>query len=169
MKNDNNINGSNLENIKKLENIKMLIDDKFADVIVWDEKKENVLTVRKASLVSLMKFLKENTYNFLADITAVDYKDKFAVVYQLYQFLSSGHLTVRVELEHDKPQVESMCCLWDAANWLEREILDLMGIEFLNHPDPRRILLNDDFPGHPLRKDYVHEPGKYQGRRSIRK
>ena len=62
-----------------------------------------------------------------------------------------------------------MCCLWDAANWLEREVLDLMGITFLNHPNPKRIMMWEGYDGHPLRKDYVHKPSKYQGRRSIRK
>ena len=153
----------------KNADIKKLINENFAEAVAWDEKKDNVLTVQADSLVSLMELLKANTYDFLADITAVDYKDKFAVVYQLYQFLSDGHLTVRVELDHDNPQVESMCCLWDAANWLEREVLDLMGITFLNHPNPKRIMMWEGYDGHPLRKDYVHKPSKYQGRRSIRK
>jgi NADH-quinone oxidoreductase subunit C len=153
----------------KKDNIKEKIESKFADVIVWDEKNANVLTVKADSLIQLMEFLQANTYEFLADITSVDYKDKFAVIYQLYQYTGDGHLTVRVELDHDNPQVESLCGLWKGANWLEREVLDLMGIEFLNHPDPRRILLWDGYEGHPLRKDYVHNPSKYQGRRSIRK
>lgn len=153
----------------KNADIKILLNEKFVDVISWDEKKDGVLTVQAASLVDLMKFLQVNTYDFLADITAVDYKDKFAVIYQLYQYGGGEHLTVRTELDHEQPEVESLCCLWDAANWLEREVLDLMGITFLNHPNPKRILLWEGYDGHPLRKDYVHRPSKYQGRRSIRK
>lgn len=153
----------------KNADIKILLNEKFADVIAWDEKRDGVLTVQAASLVDLMKFLQANTYDFLADITAVDYKDKFAVIYQLYQYGGGEHLTVRTELDHEQPEVESLCCLWDAANWLEREVLDLMGITFLNHPNPKRILLWEGYDGHPLRKDYVHQPSKYQGRRSIRK
>lgn len=153
----------------KNADIKKLIDEKFADAVVWDENKDGVLTVRAASLVELMGFLQANTYNFLADITAVDYKDKFAVIYQLYQYEGSEHLSVRTELDHENPEVESLCCLWNAANWLEREVLDLMGITFLNHPNPKRILLWEGYEGHPLRKDYVHKPSKYQGRRTIRK
>ena len=153
----------------KNADIKLLLNEKFADVIAWDEKRDGVLTVQAASLVDLMKFLQANTYDFLADITAVDYKDKFAVIYQLYQYGGGEHLTVRTELDHEQPEVESLCCLWDAANWLEREVLDLMGITFLNHPNPKRILLWEGYDGHPLRKDYVHQPSKYQGRRSIRK
>ncbi len=99
----------------------------------------------------------------------MDYKDKFAVIYQLYQYEGSEHLSVRTELDHDNPEVESLCCLWNAANWLEREVLDLMGITFVNHPNPKRILLWEGYEGHPLRKDYVHKPSKYQGRRAIRK
>ena len=153
----------------KNADIKKLVNEKFTDTVAWDENKEGVLTVQSAALVDLMKFLQANTYNFLADITAVDYKDKFAVIYQLYQYEGSEHLTVRTELDHENPEVESMCCLWNAANWLEREVLDLMGITFLNHPNPKRILLWEGYDGYPLRKDYVHKPSKYQGRRSIRK
>ena len=153
----------------KNADIKKLVNEKFTDTVAWDENKEGVLTVQSAALVDLMKFLQANTYNFLADITAVDYKDKFAVIYQLYQYEGSEHLTVRTELDHENPEVESMCCLWNAANWLEREVLDLMGITFLNHANPKRILLWEGYDGYPLRKDYVHKPSKYQGRRSIRK
>lgn len=149
--------------------LRQLIGEKFGEAVVWSEKDDTVMTAEKDCLLPLMRCLKEQDYGFLADITAVDYRDHFAMVYQLYQFLGDGHLTVRVELNHDCPEVESLCSLWDAANWLEREALDLMGITFLNHPDPRRILLWDGYDGHPLRKDYVHHPSVYQGRRSIRK
>lgn len=153
----------------KNANIKELLNSAFFQVITWDEERDNVLTVNSENLLEIMEFLKDNTYEFLADITAVDYKDKFAVVYQLYQYLNNGHLTVRVELNHDNPQVESLCGIWQGANWLEREVLDLMGITFLNHPNPKRIMMWEGYDGHPLRKDYVHKPSKYQGRRSLRK
>ena len=146
---------------------KTALDKKFGSKITWDESNDNVLTVEAKSLVDVMTFLKGEGYDFLADITSIDYKDKYAVLYQLYQFGGSGHLTVRAELDHEKPEVNSLCGLWDGANWLEREVYDMMGIRFKFHPNLKRILMWEEFEGFPLRKDYVHKPNKYQGRREL--
>ena len=71
------------------------------------------------------------------------------------------------EVSRDEPLVESVCPVWAAANWLEREVYDMFGIVFKNHPRLERILLWEGFEGWPLRKDYVHQPNKYQGRRQL--
>jgi NADH-quinone oxidoreductase subunit C len=97
-------------------------------------------------------------YDFLSDITAVDYwkkkEPRFEVVYQLLSLANRQRLRVRVPVPESDPTVESLTPLWRGANFLEREVWDLFGIRFIDHPDLRRILLYDEFQGYPLRKDY---------------
>jgi NADH-quinone oxidoreductase subunit C len=119
-----------------------------------------VAVVAPGALREVMQFLnadKRLRFNVLLDLTAVDYlgrEPRFEVVYQL---LSSSHnlrLRIKVSLPGEKPAVDSMTGLWESANWLEREVWDMFGIEFLGHPNLERILLYPEFQGHPLRKDY---------------
>ena len=108
----------------------------------------------------IMDFLKNDSrllFNVLLDVTAVDYlgrEPRFEVVYHLLSLPFTQRLRIKVPLPGTKPTVESMTALWESANWLEREVWDMFGIEFLGHPDLRRILLYPEFEGHPLRKDY---------------
>ena len=90
--------------------------------------------------------------NFVA---AVDYVSRFECVYHLYSFASNTYLELHVEVPRADPCVATVCDVWPAADWHEREAWDMMGIRFEGHPDLRRILLKDDWVGHPLRKDYV--------------
>ena len=90
--------------------------------------------------------------NFIA---AVDQGDRFESVYHLYSFASNTYLELHVDLPRAKPVVATVSDVWPAADWHEREAWDMMGIRFEGHPDLRRILLSDDWVGHPLRKDYV--------------
>jgi NADH-quinone oxidoreductase subunit C len=90
--------------------------------------------------------------NFIA---AVDYGDRFESVYHLYSFASNTYLELHVDVPRAKPVVDTVTDVWPAADWHEREAWDMMGIRFEGHPDLRRILLKDDWVGHPLRKDYV--------------
>ena len=90
--------------------------------------------------------------NFVA---AVDLGDRLETVYHLYSFASNTYLELHVAVPRAKPVVDTVCDVWPAADWHEREAFDMMGIRFEGHPDPRRILLPDDWVGHPLRKDYV--------------
>jgi NADH-quinone oxidoreductase subunit C len=97
-------------------------------------------------------------YDYLSSITAVDWKDHLELLYHFYSYDYVAHpgcLVLRVPLETEAhPLVDSLTPLWAGADYQEREIYDLMGIKFAGHPDLRRILLDDDFPGHPLRKDF---------------
>ncbi len=108
----------------------------------------------------IMEFLKNDPrllFNVLVDVTAVDYlgrEPRFEVVYHLLSLPFNRRLRIKVQLTGDKPAVDSMTALWQSANWLEREVWDMFGIEFLGHPDLKRILLYPEFDGHPLRKDY---------------
>ena len=91
-------------------------------------------------------------------ISAVDWKDRFDIVYHLTSYENTLLIEMRTALPHEKPEVESVSSVWGGANWHEREAWDLMGIVFQGHPKLERILLPDDFKGHPLRKDYKEVP-----------
>ena len=96
-------------------------------------------------------------FNVLIDVTAVDYlgqTPRFEVVYHLYSLAQNHRLRVKIRVPEDEPWVQSLVDLWKSANWLERECWDMFGIRFVGHPDPRRILMYEEFVGHPLRKDY---------------
>ena len=99
----------------------------------------------------------ELAFDFLAELTAVDYWPKaprFEVVYVLVSIAHRLRLRLKVRLAGDDPHVATVSGVWPAANWLEREVWDLFGIAFDGHPDPRRLLMPEDWQGYPLRKDY---------------
>ena len=97
-------------------------------------------------------------FDMLIDVTAVDWLDRresrFDVVYQLLSTKHLHRLTIKIAVDEANPEVESVVSLWNSANFLEREVWDMFGIVFKNHGDLRRILMYDEFVGHPLRKDY---------------
>jgi NADH-quinone oxidoreductase subunit C len=132
---------------------------------------ETTVVVKKDRIVEVCAFLKgELGFNFLTDLCAVDYlgrTPRFMMVYQLYNIGTHQRLRIKAAVEEGDARIDTVSCVWSTANWLERECFDLMGIVFNNHPDPRRILMPDDWIGHPLRKDYpVQGPDRepYQGR-----
>jgi NADH-quinone oxidoreductase subunit C len=103
---------------------------------------------------------KELQFNLLTDATCVDrypLEPRFEVNYHLVSIPRRDRLRLQVRLSSDDPAVDSLVAVWPGANWLEREIFDLMGIRFNGHPDLRRILMPEDWEGHPLRKDYPVE------------
>jgi NADH-quinone oxidoreductase subunit C len=96
-------------------------------------------------------------FDLLAELTAVDFwprEPRFEVVYVLVSTERASRLRLKVPLHGARPRVATVTGIWPAANWLEREVWDLFGIEFEGHPDPRRLLMPEDWQGHPLRKDY---------------
>lgn len=121
------------------------------------------LTVRVSSenIGEVLRLCKEDSrllFNLLVDITAVDWMDqrveRFEVVYQLLSLSTRSRLTIKVSLSENKPEIATATNLWKGANFLEREIWDMFGISFVGHPDLRRVLMYEEFVGHPLRKDY---------------
>lgn len=88
-------------------------------------------------------------------VSAVDYRTHFECVYHLYSYPANAYVELHVRVPQDDPVVDTVSDVWPSADWHEREAWDMMGIRFNGHPDLRRILLKDDFIGHPLRKDYV--------------
>jgi NADH-quinone oxidoreductase subunit C len=100
------------------------------------------------------------TYDFLADVTAVDWypsEPRFEVVYHLLSIPRRARVRLKVRLASDDVRLESVTSVWPAANYFEREIFDLFGVHFDGHPYLRRIMMPDDWQGHPLRKDYPVE------------
>jgi NADH-quinone oxidoreductase subunit C len=143
--------GSRLANIHEILGGKILqsMQAQGDDIVILD----------RAGLRESFRLLKEQlSFNFLSDITAVDYWQKkeprFEVVYQIVSLTDHRRLRVRVAVPENDPAVDSLTPLWLGANFLEREVWDLYGIRFTDHPDLRRILLYDEFQGYPLRKDY---------------
>ena len=100
----------------------------------------------------------------LSNLSGVDYpKDgHIQVVYHLFSYRHRHLFVLKVNAVRDDPVVPSLAGLWSHANWQEREVFDLLGVRFTGHPDLRRILMPEDWPGHPLRKDFV-EPAEYHG------
>ncbi len=125
----------------------------------WEYGLSYEVTVAEA--LGVFKILKVDplfSFNMLIDVTAVDWLDRreprFDVIYQLLS-LSHGHrLCIKIKVDEKNPEVDSLLSLWPAANFLEREVWDMYGINFKGHGDLRRILMYDEFEGHPLRKDY---------------
>jgi len=139
------------------------INSKYKGVILdsHDFRGDQTITVQKNALIELFKFLRDDPeldFKFLMDLTAVDYlnrKDsRFEVVYHFYSLKHNHRLRVKVPVSEDDCTIDSVSSLWKTANWYEREVWDLYGIKFNGHPDMRRILLYEEFKGHPLRKDY---------------
>jgi NADH-quinone oxidoreductase subunit C len=101
---------------------------------------------------------------FLQNLTAVDWikLEKIEVVYHLWSYARKHGCVVKIDLPRARPEVPSVAHIWHAADWYEREQFDLIGVAFVGHPDLRRIMLPDDWPGHPMRKDY-QEATQYRG------
>lgn len=126
-------------------------------------RNELTLFIPAARIREVAEFLKrdpELQFNYLSDLTAVDRypaEPRFEVVYQLYSVPTRARLRLKVAVGGAEPGVDSLSSLWPLANWFEREVYDLFGIRFHGHSDLRRILLPEDWVGHPLRKDYPVE------------
>ncbi|MCX7858098.1 MAG: NADH-quinone oxidoreductase subunit C [Deltaproteobacteria bacterium] len=148
-----------------------MISDKLDKIIknfgtyiaaIKEEKGERTILVKPEAHKELLRFLRydeEMSYDMLIDLCGVDYlgeNPRFEVVYLLRSMRDGDRLRVKVRL-NGEDEIETVSDLWRAADWLERETYDMFGIRFRNHPDLRRILLSDDFSGHPLRKDFPAE------------
>ena len=116
-----------------------------------------------------LKTTKGLSFDYLECITGVDYPDlkKIAVVYHVYSLTQRHRIVLKVFLDREDPTMPSVVNVWSAANWQERECFDLLGVLFEGHPDLRRLLLPDDWEGHPLRKDY-EEKEEYHGIPTVR-
>lgn len=144
------------------EEIKRIILESFpSGVSEIENGDESAFTVEKDKIAKLSSFLKgADTLRFdsLMCLTAVDgMEDGFGLVYHLFSMQKRHKLTLKVRVDRGNPAVESVSSVWKTADWLEREVFDMFGIKFLNHPDLKRILLPDEWTAYPLRKDFVSD------------
>ena len=140
-----------------LETLRACCGDSAASEFRGDTR----VVVLKDSLLEAMTLLKDQRkFDLLVDVTCVDYLNyrdaahRFGLVYLLANTETNERLAVRVYLDEPDLSVPSMVPLWAGANWFEREAFDMFGIDFIGHPDLRRILMPEEFTAFPLRKDY---------------
>jgi NADH-quinone oxidoreductase subunit C len=127
------------------------------------DRDEMTIYVEQSNLREACVLLKEDPacpFNFLSDITCVDWypsEPRFEVIYHLLSIPHKERVRLKVKLNSSAPAVESLTSVWPGANYFEREVFDLFGVRFTGHPYLRRILMPEDWEGHPLRKDYPVE------------
>jgi NADH-quinone oxidoreductase subunit C len=148
------------------------------------QKNHPQLLVKPARIQDALALAKRVGFEHLANLTAVDVcppgiiplppgakeptvvfggEPRIEVVYNLYSYRGKEHLSFKVKLPRDAPALPTACPVYAGANWLEREVWDLMGVRFDGHPDPKRLLLPEGWAGHPLRKDYDRTKEQYVG------
>jgi NADH-quinone oxidoreductase subunit C len=126
---------------------------------------ELTLIIASEKIVDVCRFLKE-TEKFVrcSSVTCVDWhpqEPRFEVVYHLNSIEKKRWLRLKSRVGGEKPEIDSVTAIWRGADWYEREVFDMFGVTFRNHPDMRRIMMPDDFKGHPLRKDYPVDGYRY--------
>ena len=147
-----------------------LLKDYLGDDVLetHDHRGDTTAVIKPSRLVDACRWLRDHSklrFDMLCDMTAVDYlprDPRFEVVYHLHSLPAGHRLRLKVQLSDQAvdgepiatPEMDTLCEVYPIADWLEREIWDMYGIRFRGHPDPRRILLYEEFVGHPLRKDY---------------
>jgi NADH-quinone oxidoreductase subunit C len=144
-----------------MQNLSEHIAESIGDILVSREVQLNelVLTVRRDAIVRALTFLRDDSTadcKMLVDVCGVDYpsrEERFEVVYNLLSLRQNHRVRVKVTTDEDTP-VPSVAEVFSSANWFEREVWDLYGVFFADHPDLRRILTDYGFEGHPLRKDF---------------
>ena len=144
----------------KLYTVAAAVEAFDADAITGgrQERGELTLEIAAAKINSICGFLKyDQQFVRLSTVTAVDRwptEPRFEVVYHLHSIERNDRVRLKCRIGGEAPQIESVTSVWRGANWYEREVFDLFGIRFTNHPNLRRIMMPEEFEGHPLRKDY---------------
>lgn len=157
------IDESNLTPDTSLE-LRALTDAGLAGEVVFAKRfrDQDFLTVRKDRIVEILTVMRDHPdceYKLVSDIFGIDLlgfdrEPRFEVIYSLYSLATYRRIVVKAQVTEDDPTIDTASDVWPAANWAERETYDLYGIRFNNHPDLRRLMMPDDWIGHPLRKDY---------------
>ena len=145
----------------ELDSLEKIINSELTSKIISSKIKHNqiLITIDDSNLIEVLLFLKTNSitkFRQLIEITAVDYPEKdqrFRMVYLLLSHESNSRVVIDYYIKENKV-VPSITPIYPSANWMEREVFDMYGIEFQDHPDLRRILTDYNFEGHPLRKDF---------------
>lgn len=119
---------------------------------------ETSLTIQLSALREICLYARDTLgFNYLVDVSSVDHfgnEPRFELVYEIYSIRDGVHLRLKATVSEDDCQAPTVSDIWPTANWHEREIYDMMGIRFVDHPDLRRILMWEGYPFHPLRKDF---------------
>lgn len=148
------------------ETLKEFFNSRFKDVVIKEEKFRDTVSyyIKPEALYDVCEAILESSeldVKYLSDITSNDWlgheqeKDgRFEVVYNLYSLSKQYRFFIKVRLDGEKPSVRSIVDLWSGANWMEREVFDMMGIVFEGHPNLKKILTADELEGYPLRKDF---------------
>jgi NADH-quinone oxidoreductase subunit C len=141
------------------EKIKEKFPEQVVDVAEFRDQVSVI--IKKGQSAAILGYLHDDpllSFDHLQDLTAVDYLNKkdvrFEVVYNLYSIKYHHAIRIRAQVPENDPNISSVVSIWEGANWHERECFDMFGINFVGHPDLRRILMPEDWEGHPLRKDY---------------
>ena len=150
-----------------VEEVRQRYGDAVKEAIVF--RGETTIVVDSGKIVEVAEFLRDADgleYNYLSNLCGIDYlpeEPRFAVVYDLYSMIFNRRLRLKVYLPGDDPRVPSLVSVWPAANFQEREVFDMFGIVFDGHPHLKRILMPEDWEGHPQRKDYPlgYEPVQF--------
>jgi len=135
------------------------------------------IQIDPAKNVAVIEQLRERGYNFLASLHGVDYyphEPRLGVIYELLDMKAVDRVSVKARVSTEDPHIASVIHLWPGADWPERELYDMFGVEFEGHPDMRRILMPEDYEGHPQRRDFpvggepvlfTHNQGSYGANR----
>jgi len=136
---------------------------KFPDDIIDSHNYlgNETVVIKKEALLKVCSFIKDNRQlqmNMLTDLSCVDYPhepERFMMVYHFYSIDNKYRIRVKAPVSEEEPYIDSLTSLWKNANWPEREVYDMFGVKFNDHPNLTRLLMYDNFEGHPLRKDYA--------------
>ena len=157
-----------MEAVRIYERLKERFPEKVLEVS--ERKPDPFAVIDPAAIVEVARFLRDDpeiAMECLSNETGVDYKERVEVVYHLFSYQHRHGCVLKVKLPRENSTLATVEEIWRAANWMEREIFDLLGVTFTGHSDMRRILMPEDWPGYPLRKDFV-EPLEYHGISTVR-
>jgi len=149
-----------LELSESLQKVIDSLSEKFSDKVieVYQSSGDTFVRIESSALIEVCTFLKkECNFIYLSDIVGTDRytsDDRFEVIYNLLSFKDQTRLFLKVWCDEENPELESVTKIWPGANWNEREVYDMYGIRFKNHPDFRRIFMPEDFDYFPLRKEF---------------
>ncbi|MBF8268254.1 MAG: NADH-ubiquinone oxidoreductase chain [Dehalococcoidia bacterium] len=142
------------------EEVARRLDEAVPEAV--EEWKAGDVWVKPQGVLEVCRFLKDDPqlrFDYLVSVSAVDYIEHFEVVYHLVSIWNNHSLVLKARCrDREAPSVPSVVSLWQGADLQEREVYDLMGIAFQGHPNLKRIMLWEGFPGHPHRKDYLEPP-----------
>lgn len=151
-----------MSKLRTVPDPKDVLQEHFGDVIedIIEFRDQTTIVVAADRILEVAKFCRDYAdldYNYLSSVTGVDYypqEPRFAVNYNLLSMRKNRRLRLRVLWSDGDEDIASVTGIWPNANWFEREVFDMFGVTFDGHPDLRRLLMPDDWDGHPLRKDY---------------